>query len=151
VGSTGEDDTAVAPSLLLDRAAGRVSAAVQKVLRDSGITLEKWRILDLLAEREGMTMSEIASAVVVTGPTLTRIVDDLATKALVHREVDVHDRRRVLVHLTPRGQRLRRSLRPAVVEAEAAALSALTEDQRSTLSALLARLTGATAAGPTTA
>jgi DNA-binding MarR family transcriptional regulator len=150
--STDEEDAAVvAPSLLLDRAAGRVSSAVQKVLRDSGVTLEKWRILDLLAERGGMTMSEIASAVVVTGPTLTRIVDDLATKALVHREVDVHDRRRVLVHATARGQRLRASLRPAVLEAEAAALSALTEDQRSTLSALLTRLTGAAAPDPTRA
>jgi DNA-binding MarR family transcriptional regulator len=139
---TDEEDAAVGPSLLLDRAAVRVSSAVQKVLRDSGLTLERWRILDLLADREGMTMSEIASAVVVTGPTLTRMVDDLATKALVHREVDAHDRRRVLVHLTPRGQRLRRSLRPAVVEAEAAALSALTDDQRSTLSALLTRLAG---------
>lgn len=142
VGGTDEEDAAVAPSLLLDRAAVRVSSAVQKVLRDSGLTLERWRILDLLADREGMTMSEIASAVVVTGPTLTRIVDDLATKALVHREVDAHDRRRVLVHLTPRGQRLRASLRPAVAEAEAAALSALTDAQRSTLSALLTRLAG---------
>jgi DNA-binding MarR family transcriptional regulator len=142
VASTEEKDVAVAPSLLLDRAAGRVSSAVQKVLRDSGVTLEKWRILDLLAEREGMTMSEIATAVVVTGPTLTRIVDDLATRALVHREVDVHDRRRVLVHLTPRGQRMRASLRPAVLEAENAALSALTGDQVSALSALLVRLTG---------
>jgi DNA-binding MarR family transcriptional regulator len=65
----------------------------------------------------------------------------------VHREVDAHDRRRVLVHLTPRGQRLRRSLQPAVAEAEAAALSALTDDQRSTLSALLSRLTGTAATG----
>lgn len=142
-----EDAAAAAPSLLLDRAAVRVSSAVQKVLRGSGLTLERWRILDLLAGREGMTMSDIASAVVVTGPTLTRIVDDLATKALVHREVDVHDRRRVLVHLTPRGQRLRRSLRPDVVEAEAAALSALTDDQRSTLSALLTRLAGGPGTG----
>jgi DNA-binding MarR family transcriptional regulator len=145
VAAADEEDAAVAPSLLLDRAAVRVSSAVQKVLRGSGLTLERWRILDLLADREGMTMSEIASAVVVTGPTLTRIVDDLATKALVHREVDAHDRRRVLVHLTPRGQRLRRSLRPAVVEAEAGALSALTDDQRSTLSALLTRLTDTSA------
>lgn len=144
---TDEEDGAVAPSLLLDRAAVRVSSAVQEVLRGSGLTLERWRILDLLADRQGMTMSEIASAVVVTGPTLTRIVDDLATRALVHREVDVHDRRRVLVHLTPRGQRLRRSLRPAVVEAETAALSALTDDQRTTLSALLARLTSTRGTG----
>jgi DNA-binding MarR family transcriptional regulator len=147
VAATDEEDVAVAPSLLLDRAAVQVSSAVQKVLRDSGLTLDRWRILDLLADRQGMTMSEIASAVVVTGPTLTRIVDDLATKALVHREVDAHDRRRVLVHLTPRGQRLRRSLQPAVAEAEAAALSALTDDQRSTLSALLSRLTGTPATG----
>ncbi|HLU60339.1 MAG TPA: MarR family transcriptional regulator [Pseudonocardia sp.] len=141
--TTDEENAAIGPSLLLDRAAVRVSSAVQRVLRGSGLTLERWRILDLLADREGMTMSEIASAVVVTGPTLTRIVDDLATKALVHREVDTHDRRRVLVHLTPRGRRLRESLRPAVVEAESAALSALTDAQRNTLSALLARLTDA--------
>jgi DNA-binding MarR family transcriptional regulator len=128
------------PSLLLDRAADRVSSAVQKALTGSRISLEKWRVLDLLADSDGMTMSDIAAAVLVTGPTLTRIVDQLATSALVHRDVDMHDRRRVLVHLTPRGRRLRRSLLPAVQDAETQALAALTGPQTATLTDLLERL-----------
>lgn len=128
------------PSLLLDRAAARVAAAVRRAVHGDGLSLEKWRVLQLLAGREGATMTEIAGAVLVTGPTLTRLVDDLATRALVYREVDVHDRRRVLVHLAPRGRRMHRSLLPAVADAEREALAVLSDDERSALSDLLARL-----------
>ena len=47
-------------------------------------------------------MSEIAEFALVPAPSLTRLVDRMATDGLVHRTVDARDRRRVLVHLTPR-------------------------------------------------
>lgn len=138
----GRDADGTPASALLDRAAGHVASAVQAALRGSDVTLEKWRVLDVLAAREGMTMSELAGAAMVTGPTLTRIVDDLATRALVLRDVDTHDRRRVLVHLAPRGRRLRRSLLPAVRHAETEALSELSQQDVDALVVILSRLTG---------
>jgi DNA-binding MarR family transcriptional regulator len=44
----------------------------------------------------------------VPAPSLTRLVDRMATDGLVHRTVDARDRRRVLVHLTRQGRALHR-------------------------------------------
>ena len=54
-------------------------------------------------------MSEIAEFALVPAPSLTRLVDRMATDGLVHRTVDARDRRRVLVHLTRQGRALHRS------------------------------------------
>lgn len=129
-------DGVAAPSLLLRRAADRASAALQHLLRGAGVSLEKWWVLDVLATRDGMTMTELAGAVSVTGPTLTRIVDGLASEALVHRDVDPLDRRRVLVHVAPRGRSLRDSLSPAVREIEQATMASLLDPRSSEIAAV---------------
>ena len=70
-------------------------------------------------------MTDLAQATLITGPTLTRTVDRLVSKGLMYRTSDLHDRRRVLVSLTPRGRTLRSRLAPAIGEAEHAAFESL--------------------------
>ena len=74
------------------------------------MTVEDSRILLLLADGRGHTMTEVAEFALVPAPSVTRIVDRMVTHGLVHRTADRSDRRRVLVHLTPRGQALKRRL-----------------------------------------
>jgi DNA-binding MarR family transcriptional regulator len=62
-------------------------------------------------------MTEIAEFALVPAPSVTRLVDRMVSDGLVHRTADPRDRRRVLVHLTPRGQALQRRL-DGVVERE---------------------------------
>lgn len=88
----------------------RLTAAVAADLEREGVTVEQWRVLDELSQREGLSMREIANLTMLPAPTLTKIVDRLVAENLVHRRSDPYDRRRVLVLLTPRGRAVRSRL-----------------------------------------
>jgi DNA-binding MarR family transcriptional regulator len=91
---------------LLARAEYRATRRLETALRDANLTAEQWRVLTLLADGTGHPMTEIAGYAMVPAPTLTKIVDRLIDRTLVHRRIDPADRRRVLVFLTSRGAEL---------------------------------------------
>lgn len=88
----------------------QLTAAIAADLEPEGVTIEQWRVLAGLSDREGRSMSELASVAMLPAPTLTKIVDRLVADNLVYRRSDPYDRRRVLVLLTPRGQAFRHRL-----------------------------------------
>ncbi|GFG54215.1 MarR family transcriptional regulator [Mycolicibacterium agri] len=108
--------------LPLARLTQHAEAAIARVLADSALKVEDWRVLDDVATRHRVPMTDLAQATLITGPTLTRTVDRLVSKGLIYRTADLHDRRRVLVSLTPRGRTLRTRLAVVVADAERAAL-----------------------------
>lgn len=124
---------------LLGRAEYRVARRVEAVVAADGLTVDQWRTLDVLADGEGHTMSGIAGAVGVPGPTLTKLVDRLVDTARVYRLADVRDRRRVLVFLSDDGRAVHARLSPAVHAVEAELLGAVGTDA-ATLLALLGLL-----------
>ena len=120
---------ATAPSSVLEAltvaqrdAARRVAA----VLAPEGFTVEQWRVLRALADGAGHAMGELAAALRIPGPTLTRLVDGLADESLVYRRQSVPDRRRLSVHLARAG-RARLELLDALVAAQEEALRASSE------------------------
>jgi DNA-binding MarR family transcriptional regulator len=125
---------------LLARVAHHLNREIETILQRSGITLEQWRVLDLLADRHGRPMSEIAAHVMVPPPTLTKIVDRLVDNALVHRRVDETDRRRVLVLATDRGIELYEHLTPAVTRVELDLAAELGQHDTTQLVQLLSRI-----------
>jgi DNA-binding MarR family transcriptional regulator len=132
-------DTAAPLVRLLGQMERRVSRQLEATLAHEKLTVDQWRVLDLLAEGPGRTMSQIANATGVPGPTLTKIVDKLIDAAAVYRLVDPRDRRRVLAFISDDGRLLHDRLSPDVAVAEAAALIVLGDDA-SRLVELLARL-----------
>jgi DNA-binding MarR family transcriptional regulator len=88
----------------LVRASRATLASVERVLASEECSLDQWLTLDALATAGALPMAALADRATVTGPTLTRVVDRLVSRALVYREVDIHDRRRVRVHLSRRGE-----------------------------------------------
>lgn len=125
---------------LLVQVERQVSRRMEAVLTDDGLTVDQWRVLDLLADGAGRTMSAIAAAVAVPGPTLTKVVDRLVDAAAVYRLADVRDRRRVLVFLSDDGRATHDRLAPLVRGIEAAVLAVLGADGPALLT-LLGRLT----------
>ncbi|MEU3086026.1 MarR family winged helix-turn-helix transcriptional regulator [Streptomyces massasporeus] len=85
---------------LLTRAERLAARRLQGVLEAEGCSLDAWRVLASLSDGEGHHMTGLAEAAFLPPPTLTKLVD----QNLVHRRVDPFDRRRILAHLTPRGQ-----------------------------------------------
>lgn len=125
---------------LLAQAERQLARQMDAVLATDGLTVDQWRVLEVLSDGEGHTMSEIVAAIVVPGPTLTKIVDRLVDMAVVYRLVDVRDRRRVLALLSDAGRDLHERVRPQIAAAQAAALDGLGADAPMLL-ALLTRFT----------
>jgi DNA-binding MarR family transcriptional regulator len=94
-------------------AARRLSAALEA--EAAGASIEQWRVLNLLADGAGHTMTELADHALLPAPTTTKLTDRLVADNLVYRHPDAADRRRVLVHLTERGRALHARL-AAVLE-----------------------------------
>lgn len=127
-------------SQLLARVEHRVSSRVEAVLSAAALSLDQWRVLTLLADGRGHSMTEIASHVIVPAPTLTKIVDRLVEAALVHRAVDEADRRRVLVLASEHGAGLHERLAPEVGRVESDVVAELGADDVAQLLRLLGRL-----------
>jgi DNA-binding MarR family transcriptional regulator len=94
----------------LSRAERSVTRHLASAVEAEGCTIEQWRILMLLADGHGHAMSEIAEFALIPAPSLTRVIDRMATDGLVHRRADARDRRRIRVHVTRRGRALHRRL-----------------------------------------
>src|SRR5918997_6778228 len=125
---------------LLRQVASGLTSRVEEILVDSDLTLDQWRVLHTVTERGPLSMSDVSARTRVSGPTLTRIVDRLVGRALLYRNVDAADRRRVVVHAAERGRALSRSLAPRIAEAERDGLAALSAAETRTLRRLLERL-----------
>ena len=91
---------------LLSRAAHQLNERLSGALEAEGLTLGQWWVLALLSDGAGHQMSQAADHAMLPAPTLTKAVDQLVAANLVYRRADRHDRRRVLIYLTPRGRRL---------------------------------------------
>jgi DNA-binding MarR family transcriptional regulator len=128
---------------LLAQVERQVSRRVEAELAADGLAVDQWRVLHLLADGSGRTMSGIAAALALPGPTLTKVVDRLVDAAAVYRLPDVQDRRRILVFLSDDGRAVHARLDGQVRAVEAEVLATLGPDAELLLD-LLARL----AAGP---
>ncbi|MFF9148325.1 MarR family winged helix-turn-helix transcriptional regulator [Streptomyces sp. NPDC014861] len=127
---------------LLTRAERLSARRLQTVLGAFDCSLEAWRVLDLLADGQGHTMTALAEHAFLPAPTLTRLVDQLVDQNLVYRRADPADRRRVLAALTPRGVEHRQLLSRAVDADREAWAAPLAEADEAHLAELLRRLTG---------
>ncbi|KWX25837.1 MarR family winged helix-turn-helix transcriptional regulator [Mycolicibacterium wolinskyi] len=101
----------------LVRLARMIGAVIERHLADEDLTLDDWLVLEALGTAPGLTMAELRAQTLTAAPTLTRVVDRLVARALVFREVDADDRRKVRVNLSKRGAalhaRLLSTIRPA--------------------------------------
>ena len=79
-------------SYLLARAHRQVHGGLHAILKDKGIPVEQWRILQALSDGRGRAMGELAAAVLMNHPALTKTIDRMIMRALVHRRHDTADR-----------------------------------------------------------
>ncbi|RLV55389.1 MarR family transcriptional regulator [Aeromicrobium phragmitis] len=116
---------------------------VAATLAEHELTVDQWNVLRSLTVSGPQSMSDLVERTRITGPTLSRVVDKLAERALVYRNVDAGDRRRVLVHAADRGHKLVTQIAPLIDEVERHGLASLSASEVSTLRTLLARVASA--------
>ena len=99
-----------------------------------------WLILTRLMGEQWRAQQELARAVGIEGPTLTRHLDTLEQAGLVVRRRDPDDRRTVKVELTQKGRERHAQLREAVTAFDRRLRSGLTADELAQLRQLLSKL-----------
>ncbi len=128
-----------APSLqsLLNEASRHATADLERVLGPKGVPVEYWRVLEVLADESGRSMSALADAVSMRLPALSKLIDRMVADALVQRAPDPQDLRRVLVYISDVGLARVTSLRDAVRRQRSALESTLGREHGQALKRLL--------------
>jgi len=85
---------------LLFNARNRVRFAMDDRFKPMGITDATWRTLYFLRQGDGISQKELALTMGIEGPSLVRLLDQLATKGFIERRIDDADRRSKTIHLT---------------------------------------------------
>jgi DNA-binding MarR family transcriptional regulator len=94
------------------------------------LLMELWR-------QDGRTQANLAEALGVEPPTVTKMLQRMEAADLVSRRPDASDRRAIRVHLTPKGRRLRNRVEKLWAELEAQTVGGLSDRQQATLRNLL--------------
>jgi len=77
--------------------------AFDQELRSFGLSRALARPLVLIAEHEGIRSCELAGQLDIEGPSLVRLLDQLAAEGLIVRRTHASDQRARTLHLTPAG------------------------------------------------
>lgn len=74
------------------------------------LSFEQYLIMQGIAQHDGLTLTDIVAKRQVTRAAVSRQIRMLLRKKYIWQEADVTDRRRMLLHLTKRGQEVEREL-----------------------------------------
>jgi MarR family transcriptional regulator, transcriptional regulator for hemolysin len=126
--------------LLLATTSKAVGRAFNDALGANGGSIPIWLILNALKSEPRRTQLDLARAVGIEGPTLTRHLDGMEQAGLVRRQRGTLDRRGVQVELTRAGHALHGRLLKAVISFNQQLRTGLADDDVETLRVLLGRL-----------
>ena len=124
----------------LARAADAVTQRINKHLKDDGLTVSQFGVLEALYYRGPMTAGQLAEKILRSSANLTLVVDNLAKRGLVARARRSDDRRAVEVTLTDEGRALIAGLMPGHVAGVVAAFAVLPAEEQTALAALCRQL-----------
>jgi MarR family transcriptional regulator, transcriptional regulator for hemolysin len=126
--------------LQLARVSKNVGRAFTDALAEVGGSLPVWLILTTLRREAHPSQQQLARAVGIEGPTLTRHLDQLEAAGLVRRVPHPEDRRAVRVEPTEAGLALHARMLEVVIAFNRRLTAGLTQDDLARLGALLETL-----------
>ena len=124
----------------LFRATRRARGRATGPLGGSGLSLAQYLLLEPLRGAPELPVSELAASAGVAPPTATRMLDALVRDELVERTPAAHDRRVVLVSLTPDGRDAVHAAAARVAASRARVRDHLTPAEQEQAATLLRRL-----------
>src|SRR4051794_25385541 len=116
---------------LLKETSSALRAAMEAVLRPLGMTVTHYSCLELLAQRPGLSNSDLARGAFVTRQSMNVLLQALERDGYVTRPAEAPSGRVLPVRLTPRGRRSLEEATIAVRSVEVRMLAGLTRDEQS--------------------
>jgi DNA-binding MarR family transcriptional regulator len=117
-----------------------VHQSLTAALKEHGVQVEVWRVLETLDAEPSQTMGELARIVLMNPPTLTKMVDRMVMDGLVHRQAGKSDQRQVNLMLTDLGRKRMAQVREVVQSEDEAICNLLGESEVARLNDILGRL-----------
>ncbi|TCC16133.1 MarR family winged helix-turn-helix transcriptional regulator [Kribbella speibonae] len=115
-------------------------AAADAAVQRHGLRLGQDHLLAALWAEDGRTPGEIAAAVNVTTPAVTKLATRLAESGLLERRPDPRDNRLVRLWLTPAGRALQAPIEAERQQLEDRITATLTQTERTQLMKALAKI-----------
>lgn len=115
---------------LLKQASSVLRAAMEDVLRPLGMTVTHYSCLELLAQRPGLSNSELARGTFVTRQSMNVLLQALERDGYVTRPAEAPVGKVLPARLTPRGRQSLEAASAAVRSVEVRMLSGMTEVER---------------------
>jgi DNA-binding MarR family transcriptional regulator len=106
-----------------------------------GVARMEWRLVAALEEDGPMSLSALVRRTDIDQARVSRAIDRLHEKGLVHRTRDTADRRRILLDVSDAGHRLYHDLFPALAQINRRIMAVLDEGEALALAGYLERLT----------
>ena len=136
---------------LLKEASSALRAAMEEVLRPLDMNVTRYSCLELLAQRPGLSGSELARGAFVTRQSMNVLLQALEREGYVVRPAEAPVGKVLPTRLTPRGRRSLARATVAVRSVEDRMLGGLTETERAHASGALRSMINALRAGSETA
>jgi DNA-binding MarR family transcriptional regulator len=90
-----------------------------------------------LSRRDQITQSELAEELLLTRPSVTRLLQRMERAGLIHRQIDATDQRQVRVSLTEAGREVQHVIRRAGAEYARRTVALLPDAERADLARIL--------------
>ena len=116
---------------LLKEASSALRVAMEAVLRPLGMTVTHYSCLELLAQRPGLSNSELARGTFVTRQSMNVLLQNLERDGYVTRASEATVGKVLPTRLTPRGRRSLEKASAAVRSVELRMLSGLSQNEQS--------------------
>ena len=116
---------------LLKEASSALRTAMEAVLRPLGMNVTRYACLELLAQRPGLSNSDLARGAFVTRQSMNVLLQALEKEGYVTRPAEAPVGKILPTRLTPRGRRSLEKASAAVRAVEVRMLSGLTGTERS--------------------
>jgi DNA-binding MarR family transcriptional regulator len=126
---------------LLKEASSALRLAMEEVLRPLGMNVTKYSCLELLAQRPGLSNSDLARGAFVTRQSMNVLLQALEREGLVTRPAEAPVGKVLPTRLTPRGRRSLDKATVAVRSVELRMLAGLTDAEQATALRLLRSMT----------
>jgi DNA-binding MarR family transcriptional regulator len=127
--------------LALHRATHATLSALAARLSGLDLPAADINALANLADGTARSVGALAAATATKPTTLTSVLDRLARRGYLTRDVDPADRRSFLISLTPDGQAAARTVAAAVTDLERQALATVTQEDLAGFRAVIGALT----------
>jgi|SRR5271170_4319007 len=135
-----ETERALSAYLALVRASESVVALLRRQLMSFDLTMSQFQALEALLHLGPMNQRALGEKLFSSESNMTVVTGNLVARGLVTRQGHEKDRRKVMVHLTPEGQKLIAKVFPKHVRVVRAQMSALNTREQDTLRRLCKKL-----------